>query len=67
MIERLEGYNPNSEKYKTKKTSTLFNAKEFYKGRKMVVIAFENGIFPLPKNYPSGMDDDWEEDAMDSS
>ena len=32
----------------------------------MILIAFENGIFPLPKQYPSSMDD-WKEDEMDSS
>ena len=32
----------------------------------MILIAFENGIFPLPKQYPSNMDD-WKEDEMDSS
>ena len=30
----------------------------------MILIAFENGIFPLPKQYPSS---DWKEDDMDSS
>ena len=49
MIKRLENYNPCSEKYKTQKTSTLLNGKEFYKGRKMILIVFENDIFPLPK------------------
>ena len=56
MIKRSENYNPKSKKYKT----------QFYKGRKMILIAFENDVFPLPKQYPSGMDD-WEEDAIDSS
>ena len=32
----------------------------------MFLIAFENGIFPLPLQYPSGMDE-WKEDEMDSS
>ena len=66
MIKRLENYNPCSEKYKTQKTSTLLNGKEFYKGRKMIHIVFENDIFPLPKRYPSVMDN-WKEDEMDSS
>ena len=30
----------------------------------MILITFENGIFPLPKQYPSS---DWKEDDMDSS
>ena len=47
-ITRLEYYNP-----KTQKESVLPNVREFYKGRKMVLIAFENNVFPLPKQYPS--------------
>ena len=31
----------------------------------MSLNAFKNNIFPLPKQYPSGMDD-WEEDDIDS-
>ena len=51
MIRTLENYNGTSEKYKTEKTSTLLNAKQFYKGRKMILIAFENNIFLLPKQF----------------
>ena len=32
----------------------------------MILIAFENGAFLLPKQYPSGMDG-WKEDEIDSS
>ena len=42
-----------------KKTSTPLNVKEFWKERKMILIAFDNDIFALPKQYPSGMVD-WE-------
>ena len=31
----------------------------------MILNAFKNNIFPLPKQYPSGMDD-WEEGDIDS-
>ena len=31
----------------------------------MILNAFKNIIFPLPKQYPSGRDD-WEEDVTDS-
>ena len=31
----------------------------------MILNAFKNNIFPLPKQYPSGMDG-WEEDDIDS-
>ena len=64
MIRKLEYYRPSGEKYKIQ-TSTLLNAKEFYKGRKMILITFENGIFPFPKQYPS--ESDWKEDEVDSS
>ena len=48
------------------KTSTLLNARKFYKGIKIILVAFENGIFPLPRQYPAGMDDK-EENEIDSS
>ena len=32
----------------------------------MMLVAFENGILPLPKQHPADMDD-WEENEMDSS
>ena len=51
MIRKLENYNGTSEKYKTEKTSTLLNAKQFYKGREMILIAFENDIFLLAKQF----------------
>ena len=66
MIRNLDNYNTNSEKYKTHKKNTLPNAREFYKERKMILIAFENDVCPLPKQYPSSMDD-WEGDDMSSS
>ena len=46
---------PSGEKNKIQ-TSTLLNAKEFYKGRKMILFTFENGTFPFPKQYPSESD-----------
>ena len=64
MIKNLDEYNPEKEKIKVQKESTLFSAKEFYKGRRMILIAFEIGAFPLPKQYPSGMHD-WKEDELD--
>ena len=33
----------------------------------MILIAFENNIFPLPKQYPSENVDDWKEDEMEST
>lgn len=66
MIRSLVKYNTNNEKYKIHKISTLLNAREFYKRRKRTNIALENGIFPIPRQYQSGMDG-WKEDELDSS
>ena len=33
----------------------------------MILIAFENNVFPLPKQYPSGNVNDWKEDEIDST
>ena len=51
---------------RTKKNNTKNHKKQVYKERKMILIAFENYIFPLRKQYSSGVDD-WEEDETDSS
>ena len=67
MIVKLDYYNPKKEEFKTQKESVLLNAREFCKGRKMILIAFENNLFPLPKQYPSENIDDWKEDEMDST
>ena len=53
-ITRLEYYNPIKKEIKTQKESVLPNAREFCKGRKMILIVFENNEFPPPKQYPSG-------------
>ena len=66
MIKKLENYRPNHDDYKIQKINILSNAREFYKERKMILFAFKDDIFPLPKQYPSGMDD-WEEKDMDLS
>ena len=63
MIRRLDEYKPKSEKFKAQKESTLLNAREFYKGRIMIPIAFQNGTFPLPRQLPSDMHG-WKEDEM---
>ena len=39
---------------KIKKTNVLLNAREFYKGRREILIAFEQNIFPLSKPYVFG-------------
>ena len=66
-IRRLEDYYPNNEKIRTQKENTLHNAREFYKGRKMILIAFENYVFPHPRQYPSENVNDWKEDEIDST
>ena len=65
MIRKLDSYNSNRDKYKIQRTSSLLNSTKFYKERKMILIAFENGIFSLLFQHPSSMVD-WEEDDMDS-
>ena len=52
-INKLDDYRTEKEKKKTqKKNKVLPNAKEFYKGKKMILMAFENDAFPLTKQYP---------------
>ena len=46
--------------YKSKKANTLLNAKEFYKGRRDILIVFEENIFPLPQPYVFG-ENEWKE------
>ena len=33
----------------------------------MILITFENDVFPMSKQYPSKNSDDWNEDEMDST
>ena len=33
----------------------------------MILIEFENNVFPLPKQYPSENADDWKEDEIGST
>ena len=49
LLIKLDEYSPKKGKQKTLKTSALLDGREFYKGRKMIIDAFINGIFPLPK------------------
>ena len=66
IIVKLDCYDSKKEKFKAHKESTLLNAREFYKGKRMIFNGFKNIVFPLPKQYSLGMDD-WEEDDIDSS
>ena len=49
MLEKFINYNQVKNVYKNQKSNILLNAKEFYKGTRKVIIAFEENIFPLPK------------------
>ena len=40
MIKRLDEYITKREKFKAQRESTLLNAKDFYKGRAIILIAF---------------------------
>ena len=51
MLENFIDYNPVKNVYKNQKGNILLIAREFYKGRKEVIIAFEENMFPLPKPY----------------
>ena len=53
-------YNPIKDVYKNQKINILLNAREFYTGRKEVLIAFEENMFPLPKPYVFG-ENEWKE------
>ena len=67
-IDRLKTYNPMKDKIVTQSDIVLSNAKELYKGRKMIVIALENDVFPLAKQYPAkNSDHGWREDEIDST
>ena len=67
-IDKLDHYNPKKEKIKTQKDKVLANAKELYKGRKMILMAFENDTFPLAKQYPvKDSDHGWREHELDST
>ena len=60
MLESFINYNPIKNVYKNKKVNTLLNAREFYKGRREILIAFEENMFPLPKPYVFG-ENEWKE------
>ena len=51
---------------KQRKIQDIKNATKFYKKRRMMLVAFQNGILPLPKQYPSGAQS-WEKDGMNLS
>ena len=54
ILESFIDYNPINNVYKNQKVNILLNAREFYKGRREILIAFEENMFPLPKPYVFG-------------
>ena len=60
MLESFIDYNPFKDVYKNQKTNILLNAREFHKGRREILIAFEENMFPLPKPYVFG-ENEWKE------
>ena len=54
MLESFINYNPVKDVYKNQKRNILLNAKEFYRGRKKVLIAFGENLFPLLKPFVFG-------------
>ena len=60
MLESFINYSLIKNMYKRKKANVLLNAKEFYKGRRNILIAFEENTFPLPKPYVFGKNE-WKE------
>ena len=60
MLESFINYSPVKDMYKNQKRNILLNAKEFYKGRRDIIIAFEENMFPLPKLYVFGKNE-WKE------
>ena len=60
MLESFINYNPIKNVYKNKKVNTFLNAREFYKGWREILIAFEENMFPLPKPYVFGKNE-WKE------
>ena len=54
MLEIFIDYNPIKNVYKNRKLNIILNAREFYKGRREILIAFEENMFPLPKPYVFG-------------
>ena len=51
----LKKYKPKKELYIEKRRKLLINADNFYKGREMIIDAFENKVFPM---VPTGFSED---------
>ena len=51
MLENFIDYNPVNNMYKIQRIYILSNVREFNKGRKAVLIAFEENMLLLPRPY----------------
>ena len=51
MLENFVDYNPVNNMYKIQRIYILSNVREFNKGRKEVLIAFEENMLLLPRPY----------------
>ena len=60
LIRNFINYNPVKDNCKNQKFIILRNIKEFFKGRREVLSAFEENIFALPKSYVFGKNE-WKE------
>ena len=65
MLEDFINYNAVKDTYKNQKANVNLNAREFYKGRREILIAFEENMFPLPKPYVFG-ENEWKEKYLDN-
>ena len=64
VLENFINYNPVKDNYKNQRFIILPNIKEFYKGRREVLIGFEENIFLLPKPCVFGKNE-WKEKDFD--
>ena len=68
MIVALKSHKPKKRKYKENKEKLLINAQNFYDGRRIIINAFKNEIFPLvPSGYTSDDDKGLQPDIPASS
>ena len=58
LLRDLDAYRSENESKKPSRRETLDSAHKIFKGRKIIIDAFENSLFPLPKKPPSF----WQED-----
>ena len=67
MLEILKNYKPRQDsKYNKLKEDLLINAKKFYDGRRMIIKAFKDKLFPLsdPSNYHHYTESDSKKDKV---